>query len=254
MPVNEDQTVSVDTQVVSEAAIRDETQQSAPPTYGAHQLDRLYDDIDPSGFMTPGPAASGFSTPMWNSRSRRGSNENLQSLNVITEDTTGGASASALRSRLTSLEAAQENGEPQEISEPRHSSSGGNTPDASSSRGTPVGPGDNYFPPYNQPLPHHSRHGTGRPSNLSRINSDYDMAALVRTPSYNTAVRTPAVATPYSESLPSYNTAVSQPSSPHHGPTIPRSSGRTSPSGQLDTLGEETERNTQMNSTPRTRV
>ena len=86
---------------------------------------------------------------------------------------------------------------------------------------------------------------------------EYDMSALARTPSYNTAVRTPAAYTPMAVELPSYDVAMSRPGSPVHSS---RHSSRgvsraTTPSpplveaeGEGDGRDEETARNTQMNS------
>ncbi|KAL8920538.1 MAG: hypothetical protein Q9172_004465 [Xanthocarpia lactea] len=69
----------------------------APPKYGEHRSDTLYNDLDPSGYVTPAGALSGFSTP-FNPQSRRGSADNLASL----------ASASvppiALQTRLNNLD------------------------------------------------------------------------------------------------------------------------------------------------------
>ncbi|KAI1374445.1 hypothetical protein F4677DRAFT_455448 [Hypoxylon crocopeplum] len=47
----------------------------APPGYGMHVLDQLYDDVDPSGIMTPG-IHSGVNSPFY-AQSRAGSSENL---------------------------------------------------------------------------------------------------------------------------------------------------------------------------------
>ena len=61
------------------------THAHAPPLYGQHLLDQLYEDIDPSGFMTPGPA-SGINTPFYG-HSRQGSSDNLAAMvgpNAIT--------------------------------------------------------------------------------------------------------------------------------------------------------------------------
>ncbi|KAL8908560.1 MAG: hypothetical protein Q9171_005395 [Xanthocarpia ochracea] len=69
----------------------------APPRYGEHRFDTLYNDLDPSGYVTPAGALSGFSTP-FDPQSRRGSADNLASL----------ASASvapiALQTRLDNLD------------------------------------------------------------------------------------------------------------------------------------------------------
>ncbi|KAF2269686.1 hypothetical protein CC78DRAFT_539625 [Lojkania enalia] len=219
LPPNDDQTVVIDTNVLNSATMRNEAHQNAPPTYGLHQLDELYHGIDPSGFITPGgrhsTMNSGSTTPFYG-HSRSGSAEDLASLDAIA----GGASASALHSRLHDL-SLNENRSTR-FAPPRqqsHHSSGNSTPHS----------GQDYFSRPEEP------HG-----------SNYDMEALARTPSYNTAVRTPARNPISSEDLPTYAVATSRPSSPARTPR----SGRTTPSSaqSLDTLREETERNTGMNS------
>jgi hypothetical protein len=131
-----------------------------------------------------------------------------------------GASAAALQHRLQNLNLNSQ-GSHARFMPTRHHSSGGSTPQSRSY-------GANHSPP----------------SGYFDHAPDYDMEALVRTPSYNTAVRTPA-RTPISEDLPTYEIATSRPSSPSRTPT---SRGSTSPARSLDTLREETERNTAMNS------
>ncbi|KAJ4299085.1 hypothetical protein N0V90_004329 [Kalmusia sp. IMI 367209] len=220
LPPGEDQSVLVDPHVLSQQAVQDEVNQNAPPTYGLHQLDSLYNDIDPSGFMTPGAHASlgnsGANTPFY-AHSRSGSSEDLASLDAIA----GGASASALQHRLQNLNLNSQGSHARFIPT-RHHSSGGSTPHS---------------------LPNDTSHMP--PSDYFTTNRDYDMEALTRTPSYNTAVRTPA-RTPISEDLPTYEIATSRPSSPSR---TPPSRGTTpSPARSLDTLREETERNTVINS------
>jgi hypothetical protein len=237
LPPNDDQTVVVDENIIASQAMRDELDMNAPPTYGLHQLDELYSDIDPSGFMTPGAGRgsignSGSNTPFY-AQSRSGSSEELNSLDAIAHQDGGGASARALHSRLHNLSMHQRT-TPMVIPhtvDPRPFPSGGSTPHSgtgSTPQGTP--PSQSYF-----------AGSDGNPENR------YDMEALARTPSYNTAVRTPA-RTPDSVYLPTYEIATSRPSSPNRGTRT--SSGRTtpSPSHSLDTLTEETERNTNMNS------
>ncbi|KAF2123256.1 hypothetical protein BDV96DRAFT_593689 [Lophiotrema nucula] len=233
LPPNEDQSVVVDHAVLNSQAMRDEAAQNAPPTYGLHQLDELYNDIDPSGFMTPGGHASmvnsGSNTPFYG-HSRSGSTEDLSSLDAVAE---GGASATALHNRLHNL-SMNENRQTRfaPVRHPSHHSSGGSTP--------------------------HSYDGGYFAATTTEDfqQAEYDMELLARTPSYNTAVRTPA-RTALFEDLPTYEIATSRPSSPSRTPR----SGRTTPSPtrSLDTLTEETQRNTDLNShrasprdTPRT--
>lgn len=218
LPPNEDQSVVVDNNIISQQAFQDVVNQNAPPTYGLHQLDELYNDIDPSGFMTPGGyhglMGSGANTPFY-AQSRTGSAEDLASLNAVANG--GGASAAALQHRLQNLD--MSNNEHQSRFQPqRHNSSGDSTPQTN---------GDQAY--FDLPA------------------ANYDMDALARTPSYNTAVRTPGRAPLVVDMvLPTYEVATSRPSSPNRS----RGSRGTTPSParSLDTLTEETNRNTAMNS------
>ncbi|KAF1829655.1 hypothetical protein BDW02DRAFT_137875 [Decorospora gaudefroyi] len=223
LPPNEDQTVVVDQHLLAQQAIQDEVNQNAPPTYGLHQLDELYNDIDPSGFMTPGGQHSmmnsGTNTPFY-AQSRSGSAEDVTSLDAaVHHQPGGGASAIALQNRLANLNV-NPSDRPTRFQPSRQHSSGDSTPAQNGEQA--------YFdlPPNN-----------------------YDMDALARTPSYNTAVRTPAGSrTPggMDMALPSYEIATSRASSPNRS----RGSRGTTPSParSLDTLNEETYRNTQINS------
>ncbi|KAI4614243.1 uncharacterized protein J4E87_009640 [Alternaria ethzedia] len=236
LPPNEDQSVVVDQNILNAQAIQDEVNQNAPPTYGLHQLDSLYNDIDPSGFMTPGGVHSmmnsGANTPFY-AQSRRGSAEDLTSLDAAVHQPGGGASAAALQHRLANL-SMHHSDRPTRFQPTRQHSSGESTPAHGSNNNT----------------------NTTEQAYFDLPPSNYDMDALARTPSYNTAVRTPAGSrTPggMDMDLPSYEIAMSRPSSPSRS----RGSRGTTPSPtrSLDTLNEETYRNTQMNSrrqSPRT--
>jgi hypothetical protein len=223
LPPNEDQSVVVDQDVITQQAMQDEANQNAPPTYGLHQLDSLYNDIDPSGYMTPGGYLSmmnsGANTPFF-AQSRRGSVEDLASMDAVAHQT----SAAALQHRLQNLDMSRS---PESRgSWFRPSRSGNDSSHQSSGESTPQ--------------------RSTEPSYFDLPTNDYDMSALTRTPSYNTAVRTPAAYTPMEVSLPSYEIATSRPSSPVRS----RGSRGTTPSPRrsVDTLNEETLRNTQMNS------
>lgn len=220
LPPNEDQSVVVDANILNQQAMQDEVNQNAPPTYGLHQLDELYNDIDPSGFMTPGGhhsiVGSGANTPFY-AQSRSGSAENLASLDAVAHQPGGGASAIALQLRLQNLDSQHADLSTRFHSSRQHSS-GDSTPAMS------------------------------EPAYFDLPTANYDMAALARTPSYNTAVRTPVFGSPVvvDRALPSYEIATSRPGSP----TRSRGSRGTTPSParSLDTLNEETYRNTQHNS------
>jgi len=210
-----------------------------PPTYGSHQLDQLYDDIDTSAFMSGGSTPFGPST-----LSRTGSSENLRGSVDATHlngHSSGHSSPSAsqLQSRLAAL---------QERYDSRFSLSHPLPSSIDDGFAHPIPRSDSNGPfinPYSTSAStsnslrqlahaqHHSRHGSGQgsfpstiqPSSASafavqpvsspiRINGEYDMEALARTPSYNTAVRTSPYRSPSQEGLPTYDIAVSAPSSP----------------------------------------
>ena len=221
LPPNEDQSVVVDNNILNAQAMQDEVNQNAPPTYGLHQLDELYNDIDPSGFMTPGGyhsiMNSGANTPFY-AHSRSGSAEDLASLDAVAQQPGGGASAAALQHRLQNLDMSH-NDRLSRFQPSRHHSSGDSTPAVN-----------------------------GEQSYFDLPQANYDMDALARTPSYNTALRTPVSRTPVvvDVDLPSYAIATSRPGSPNRSKG---SRGTTpSPARSLDTLNEETYRNTQINS------
>ncbi|CAI6331808.1 unnamed protein product [Periconia digitata] len=257
LPPGEDQSVLVDHSILSQQAIQDDINQNAPPTYGLHQLDSLYNDIDPNGFLTPGGRASigssGANTPFY-AQSRSGSAENLASLDAtIGGSNGGGVSTVALQHRLANLnlQLRNNNNHPstrfypsrQHSTQSHHShhDSGGSTTPHSNPDGSGTGSGDN--------TPPGSYFAGATPGSTS-----YDMEALTRTPSYNTAVRTPAAHTPLSEDLPSYEIAASRPSSPNRSANASTESSRVgtpsprrSRTASLDTLQEETRRNTMLN-------
>lgn len=246
LPPNEDQSVVVDNSILAQQAIADEVNQNAPPIYGLHQLDELYNDIDPSGFMTPGgwrsTMNSGANTPFF-AQSRRGSAEDL-SLDAVahSQDTGPGVSTIALQHRLANLNLSH-NDRPSRFHPSRqdsssdHPSSGAHSSSHSSGESTP-----HHRTPQNGTEPSYFDIPTAAGAGAD----DYDMTALARTPSYNTAVRTPASYTPMEIALPTYDVAISRPSSPIRS----RGSRGTTPSParSLDTLNEETWRNTQINS------
>ncbi|KAJ4983988.1 arrestin [Stagonosporopsis vannaccii] len=240
LPPNEDQSVVVDQNLLSQQAIADEVNQNAPPTYGLHQLDELYNDIDPSGFMTPGgwrsTMNSGANTPFF-AQSRRGSAEDL-SLDAVAHQQDGpGVSTIALQHRLANLNMSH-NDRHSRFHPSRQDSNGDHSGQQSSNHSS------------GQSTPHHQRTPQNgvEPSyfDIPTTDYEYDMSALARTPSYNTAVRTPASYTPMEVALPSYDVATSRPGSPVRS----RGSRGTTPSParSLDTLNEETFRNTQINS------
>jgi hypothetical protein len=168
----------------------------APPTYERHQLDQLYDDIDPSNFL------SGANTPFYGI-SRNPSVENLNGLMDAT--TLNNTSANShLQSRLAALQERPDStiAIDEEFAHP--------SPRASISipNGRLLAPNANgatsFRGSYHQYLHPQLANGlqTGGPQpNLGYFpvvgaNAVYDMEALARIPSYNTAVRTPVVTPP----------------------------------------------------------
>ncbi|KAF2718424.1 hypothetical protein K431DRAFT_230936 [Polychaeton citri CBS 116435] len=172
----------------------------APPEYGRHLLDQMYSDIDPSGFMSRAGSASGTPYGIM-AQSRRGSIENLPSLNGIADRDHGSATPGLLHSRLADL---QLRGNGAQNPSTRHSPSGGTSP----------------APADLDPLDHSPIPG----STLSRV------------PSYAAAVRTPGHITPYVDGPPSYIDATSRPPSPHQ-PGSPPSGFHTSTSPPSEDSG-----------------
>ncbi|KAK5113239.1 hypothetical protein LTR62_003575 [Meristemomyces frigidus] len=230
LPVDERNEVCSIVNGVSHEAINNaETTLTAPPEYGRHQLDQIFSDIDPAGYMSRAGSAPG--TPYGlSAQSRRGSQENLASLNGLANGGTahpgehGSASPSILHSRLADL---QENGH----SIPRnqsvrfaHSASGGRSPatgllrDQSPNRD--LSSHGSYFAstgtsaPTSAPMSRTTsdeQHAAAEPVH----ESDFDLSTLSRVPSYGAALRTPAgTITPFTDGPPSYIDATSRPPSP----------------------------------------
>lgn len=204
-------------------------QLEVPPSYERHQLDQLYDDIDPRNFM------SGQNTPFY-AMSRSTSRENLNGLfhsataaNTAANSRGGGAhDLGDLQSRLAQLQDRESHWNIDEdfahpsprvsIQSPpptnlpsRHSALSFRGLLRQNSVRTPNDSG--YFPAQAQA---HPPRAEGSNSNAT---TPYDMDALARIPSYNTAVRTPVVTPPATrDGLPTYDIAMSTPNSPEHSP------------------------------------
>lgn len=177
----------------------------APPGYGEHVLDQLYDEMDVTGFQTPA-VHSGFNSPFYG-HSRTGSSENLSVLANSAPIT-----PAALVSRLAdvSIDPSQRNSSYQSL----HVASGRNSPTHGTSHSS------------------HTPHTPHTPAHLSRTNSEEDesssrssaervqvdvaeFAELNRVPSYSTAVKTPARSrTQTGVFVPDYQTALSAPRTP----------------------------------------
>ena len=192
-----------------------------PPQYGEHEFDRLYSDIDPSGYMTPAGAQSGVNTP-FNSRSRSVSAENLLSMDAMAS---GDFAASALQNRLISLDVAgpasshrTARGGPQSSSlgdspfEQNASRAGTSLTDTSHAGGSFVEPAEN---PAEQtpsgPISRHASDEDGAERTLPQ-HIEYRAKDLARVPSYTTALQSNP-RTPISQGLPTYQ-AATRPSMP----------------------------------------
>ncbi|KAL8697979.1 MAG: hypothetical protein Q9201_006822 [Fulgogasparrea decipioides] len=179
----------------------------APPLYGEHRFDMLFSDLDPTGYMTPSEGMSGGGTP-FNSQSRRGSADNLASLNTMTSSSV----ATALHGHLSNLQAEAGN---RVAPSHRATSSSGDDLSPGASRDLPLG-----TTPLENPNLSDSQQDTNERS--SRRTSDngsetsiprpqhfeYSPEDMSRVPSYSTALRSHPQ-TPISEVPPVYQPAIS---------------------------------------------
>ncbi|KAK3995795.1 hypothetical protein QBC44DRAFT_366179 [Cladorrhinum sp. PSN332] len=185
----------------------------APPGYGEHVLDQLYDDIDPIGLQTPAGGRSAVGSPIYG-RSRAGSYENLAAL---THSSGALLNPALLSSRLQSTLALSQQHRNQSWSSVQSAASigsGYNTPH-------PDGAHHHHSPPVSIPL---TRHNSGEESpdepESPPEHVDFpDEQTLAKVPSYHTACKTP-VTRPLAGELPDYWTAVSAPSSPPRSPPL----------------------------------
>ncbi|OOQ84251.1 putative HECT-type ubiquitin ligase-interacting protein creD [Penicillium brasilianum] len=209
MPIDENNNLRDQTPVAARRTV-DEFANQAPPLYGEHQFDQLYSELDPSGYRTPGPGSGGPGTP-FGPLSRNISAENLASMNALTNTD---ISASALHSRLTTLNASRFGH--QSPSEPSHDSPTESHPN---SRQLNVHFGD-YFGPSSGS----NSHSPGSPEMSRRASDEVDheripsgmatpfhpqyaeVETLSRVPSYSTAVR--AAVGPCDSNLPDYNAVI----------------------------------------------
>jgi arrestin-related trafficking adapter 4/5/7 len=186
----------------------------APPGYGQHVLDQLYDDADPSGIMTPNGVQSGLNSPFY-AQSRAGSSENLASIAAST-----GITPAALSSRLqnVSMDPANRNISFNSIASisgratPHHPVDGDHTADSSQ--------------PHSTELSRQTSEEDHTAANTGHSTPEHvdfpSMDQLSKVPSYTTATRAPLPRTPSytgSMALPDYMTAMSAPSSPTRTPT-----------------------------------
>ena len=232
LPVGDDQTIQADaTQLAQLSETNENGQQEAPPTYGRNRLDQFYDDIDPNGFL------SGVNRPFILIR-----NPSRENLNSFLDSTTlsntarnsilrnsppigrispplgrispplaesSSPSASQLQSRLAELQGQE--GIDEEFAQP--------SPHASPRLAHRSHQAVSFRGSYHQYL--HPNNAANPPNHADYFHSvirpdgEFDMKALARIPSYNTAVRTPMGTPPAStDELPTYAIAISTPSSP----------------------------------------
>ncbi|KIE03552.1 arrestin domain-containing protein, partial [Metarhizium majus ARSEF 297] len=178
----------------------------APPGYGEHVLDQLYEDVDVSGFQTPA-VQSGVSSPFY-SQSRSGSAENLASLAHHPSP----IAPAALSSRLAdvSLNPSQRNRSYTSVHS--HSPSGRVSPTS----------GHHGSAPRSEPPSQNLTRSNSEEDRSGRNSTEYvdldpaEFAELNRVPSYATAVRTPVWSRtqPAAGLVPDYQTALHAPRTP----------------------------------------
>lgn len=171
----------------------------APPGYGEHLLDQLYDEMDMSGFQTPA-IQSGVSSPFY-IQSRAGSQENLAAL-------INGApfTPSALSSRLADVSL-----DPTERNTAFNATSLGSAPRTEPASTALTRSNSGEDDQHHSPSGRQSGRASGRHSPENNIHIDEsEFAVLNKVPSYSTAVRSPVVARSQAETynLPDYQTAL----------------------------------------------
>ena len=249
LPVDESNEVcAVSNGVTHEELNNTETAVVAPPEYGRHQLDQLFSDMDPAGYMSRAPSDHGSPSGP-EAQSRRGSEDySGPSLDGVVngiatgdhEDEHGSPSPSILHSRLTDLQ--ERNGSLTRRSPAvsfSYSPAGGNSP-APGMVGSNQSQSGTYFPSNLRESPQDgSEAGSRRASDGDDTapvrQHDYDMDNLMRVPSYGAALRTSGTITPHTDAPPSYVEATSRPPSPQ-GPQRPSQAhvrtGTDSPNSQ----------------------
>ncbi|KAF5021680.1 hypothetical protein F66182_6268 [Fusarium sp. NRRL 66182] len=176
----------------------------APPGYGEHVLDQLYEDVDISGFQTPG-FQSGVSSPFY-AQSRAGSNENLAALTHSRP-----VAPAALSSRLANVSLDPSQRTTSSTSLGSMGSSGFMSPTSA-----PQGPAPRSEPVTTALTRTNSSEDSSRNS-AEHVDLDAsDLTELNKVPSYQTAVKTPARSRAGTGDmlLPDYQTALSAPRTP----------------------------------------
>ncbi len=188
-----------------------------PPLYGAHQFDRLYSDVDLSGYMTPARSRgghmtptgrrSGFSTPFF-SHSRSTSSDN------VAATTLSEFAATALQNSLHGL------GNLFNLRDRNQASSTPNLRPAGGAFGTSGGSPSQYNPRNLATRRASQDETTGTPTDFSPQHMEFSAEALARVPSYNTARRSRPIA-PVHHGLPNYQSAIRAPVVPAVMPQPP---------------------------------
>ena len=235
LPINENNDLVDQTPQASRAATENDLNHSAPPMYGEHTLDKLYSEVDPSGYLTPGMGLSTPGTPYLHSR--QASNENLRNLNALANGSTGASTPdsgsvnpAALEYRLQNLHIGPSQLGQEELDIHIHPASGDNSRRPSDTHNQP----DDYFTPNNTSASHshpvmspNEAGASSSSASMSRRISEEDgyvsgartpfpqyahMEDLARVPSYSTAVKAPAPRNGRSgeSSLPSYGAAITE--------------------------------------------
>jgi len=204
----------------------------APPGYGEHILDQLYDEAEASGLQTP-HHQSGMSTPSFG-HSRAGSSDNLAAM------LHGGVPPGALVTRLQNLnlDASRRSNSYGSLNGLAASGNhlGGNSPRL------PADSGTHPSPPFTAPISRTNSHehdeGLSRAPSPEHI--EISLEELSKVPSYQTAVKTPVRSQSYDElfMLPNYQTATSAPSSPVTGHIEAFSGHVATHSESLETIDE----------------
>ncbi|KKA26405.1 hypothetical protein TD95_001402 [Thielaviopsis punctulata] len=233
LPMDEQGNLVVEQTQAIENVEEDFNANAAPPGYGDHTLDQIYEDAENTTTVTTPVAQSGMSSPQLYAQSRIGSNEDLHGM-FQTGAASAGASptitvapplapttpattrhgvlAAALTSRLQEVSMAN-----------RRNTSSSSLASLAAAAGIHTSRFSNA-------------HSTDGDPASGRETPDHDpeLAMLSQVPSYETAVKTPARTYSYTSDmvLPDYQTVLSEPSTPPadaHGDglfTIPESSNR----------------------------
>ena len=190
----------------------------APPGYGEHQLDQLYNDVDPSGFQTPAGLVSGSATPLA-ALSRNASTDNLAPMDGVASSI---LIANTLRNRLDNLNTTADSRAIRDRTQATSSSEESpgiglqqqGRPPASTSRRTSGQSLSRRTSEEEDPLPS----GAQTPMQPSMSHIEYSADDLARVPSYSTALQTrPNI--PIDSALPNYHTAIGTPNS---SPPVPQ--------------------------------